>query len=90
MRYVSELFYVNKTDIILGVAQSATTHWKYAVVANRCLRTLIRKDTSFKPSQIRYITECTYDSNASIVSSINIILSYLVDICAQRYVSDIA
>lgn len=53
------------TNIILQVAQNPSTHWKYAVVAVRCLRTLVRRDVPMKSSHIKYLVNMTLDSNAS-------------------------
>ncbi|CAL1696420.1 unnamed protein product [Somion occarium] len=54
------------TDVILKVAQSPNTHWKYSIVAVRCLRTLIRRDVPLSRSHVQCLLEKTYDSNGSI------------------------
>ncbi|KAI0343952.1 hypothetical protein BDW22DRAFT_1355187 [Trametopsis cervina] len=54
------------TDTILKIAQSPKTHWKYSIVAVRCLRTLIRKDAPMKPAHVKYLLEATLDSQYSI------------------------
>ncbi|PCH33392.1 ARM repeat-containing protein [Wolfiporia cocos MD-104 SS10] len=53
------------TETLLNIAKSPRTHWRYAIYAVRCLRTLIRRDASTSPSHIRYLIERTYDSNAT-------------------------
>ncbi|KAL4243081.1 BLM10 family protein [Abortiporus biennis] len=53
------------TRTILEIAKSSETHWKYAIVAIRCLRTLIRRDVSMHPDHVEYLVEKTYDSHAT-------------------------
>lgn len=56
--------------MILNVANSAKTHWRYCIVAIRCLRTLIRRDRPVKGAHIRCLLEKTYDSHPNIVRPI--------------------
>ncbi|KAI0768547.1 hypothetical protein BD413DRAFT_614418 [Trametes elegans] len=53
------------TDTLLNIANDANTHWRYAIVAVRCLRALLRRDAPLKAAHVRYILSKTYDSNAS-------------------------
>ncbi|KAI0961190.1 hypothetical protein AcV7_000358 [Taiwanofungus camphoratus] len=53
-------------DSILEIAQSSKTHWRYAIVAIRCLRSLIRRDAPMIPAHIRYLLERTHDSHSSV------------------------
>lgn len=55
---------------ILKIANSSETHWRYAIVAVRCLRTLIRRDEPMLGPHVKYMMEKTYDSNATIVRPI--------------------
>lgn len=64
---VLHLTFVCQTDAILAVAQSEKTHWKYSIIAIRCLRTLIRRDVVAKPAHIKFLVEATLDSHYSIV-----------------------
>lgn len=58
-----EVLYISK------VAQSHNTHWRYAIVAVRILRTLIRRDEPLIPEQIRCFLSKTYDSHPTMVRS---------------------
>ncbi|OCH96655.1 hypothetical protein OBBRIDRAFT_787227 [Obba rivulosa] len=53
------------TNTILEIAESPYTHWRYAIIAARCLRTLIRRDTPMIPSHVRYLLQATHHSNSS-------------------------
>ncbi|EMD41658.1 hypothetical protein CERSUDRAFT_110231 [Gelatoporia subvermispora B] len=53
------------TTTILEIAKSSNTHWRYSIVATRCLRTLIRRDVPMISSHVRYLLEATYDANSS-------------------------
>ncbi|TFK57485.1 hypothetical protein OE88DRAFT_1651225 [Heliocybe sulcata] len=55
----------NTTTAILKIARSTKTHWKYAIVAIRCLRTLIRRDVPLSPSLASYFMEKTHDTHPS-------------------------
>ena len=57
-----------KTNAILKIAESPKTHWKYSIVAIRCLRTLVRKDAPMKPEHVKHLLLATLDSQYSIVS----------------------
>ncbi|EPQ60969.1 hypothetical protein GLOTRDRAFT_135553 [Gloeophyllum trabeum ATCC 11539] len=54
------------TDAILKIAASTKTHWKYAIVAIRCLRTLIRRDLPLSPAIAGYFMQKTHDAHPSI------------------------
>ncbi|GBE78103.1 hypothetical protein SCP_0109850 [Sparassis crispa] len=53
-------------DALLDIANSPKTHWRYAIVAVRCLRTLIRRDKPMTASHVQYIMRKTLDSHSSI------------------------
>ncbi|KAL1951774.1 hypothetical protein VTO73DRAFT_923 [Trametes versicolor] len=55
----------NTTDTLLEIADDAKTHWRYSIVAVRCLRSLLRRDAPMKSAHVRYLLEMTHDSNAS-------------------------
>ncbi|KZT19390.1 hypothetical protein NEOLEDRAFT_1142177 [Neolentinus lepideus HHB14362 ss-1] len=55
----------NTTAMILRIAKSSKTHWKYAIVAVRCLRTLIRRDVPLSPDLASYFMERTHDVHPS-------------------------
>ncbi|KAI0639143.1 hypothetical protein C8Q77DRAFT_1152142 [Trametes polyzona] len=53
------------TDTLLEIANNPDTHWRYAIVAVRALRSLLRRDVPLKAAHVRYLVEMTFDSNAS-------------------------
>ncbi|KAI0359128.1 hypothetical protein OH77DRAFT_1473765 [Trametes cingulata] len=53
------------TDMLLDIANDSRTHWRYAIVAVRCLRSLLRRDAPFKAPHVQYLFSKTHDSNAS-------------------------
>ncbi|TBU39582.1 hypothetical protein BD309DRAFT_1022044 [Dichomitus squalens] len=53
------------TDAVLTIANDERTHWRYAIVAVRCLRSLIRRDVPLKPSHVKLLFGKSHDSNAS-------------------------
>ncbi|ESK98482.1 membrane protein [Moniliophthora roreri MCA 2997] len=48
---------------VMKIGKSADTHWRYCIVALRCLRTLTRRDRPLSPSQITYFLERVHDSH---------------------------
>ncbi|EIN13624.1 hypothetical protein PUNSTDRAFT_94808 [Punctularia strigosozonata HHB-11173 SS5] len=54
------------TSLIIDIANSSKTHWRYSIVAVRILRSLIRKDRPTKAAHIRCLLEKTYDSHPSL------------------------
>jgi hypothetical protein len=56
-----------QTSLILEIAQAKSTHWRYAIFAARCLRTLVRKDAPISAPQMRYFLEKCYDNHPSLV-----------------------
>ncbi|KAH9947692.1 hypothetical protein B0H21DRAFT_737636 [Amylocystis lapponica] len=54
----------NTTQAILEIAQSSKTHWRYSIIAVKCLRTLVRRDAPTSPEHIQYILSRTHDSNS--------------------------
>ena len=53
--------------MVLEIANDSRTHWRYAIVAVRCLRALIRRDAPLKSAHVEYLLGKTHDSNASMV-----------------------
>lgn len=60
--------YPLQISIIQEVGESEDTHWKYAIAAVRCLRTLSRRDVPLNPSLLKFFLENTYDEHPSVVS----------------------
>jgi hypothetical protein len=56
-----------QTSLILEIAQAKSTHWRYAIFAARCLRTLVRKDAPISATHMRYFLEKCYDNHPSLV-----------------------
>jgi len=54
------------TYSLLDIASSPKTHWRYGIVAIRCLRTLVRKEKAISARHLQYFIEKTYDDNPSI------------------------
>jgi proteasome activator subunit 4 len=57
-----------QTSLVLEVAQAKSTHWRYAIFATRCLRTLVRKDSPTSAALMKYFLEKCYDNHPSLVS----------------------
>ncbi|KAF5384678.1 hypothetical protein D9757_006201 [Collybiopsis confluens] len=53
-------------NAILAVANSPKTHWRYGIVAIRCLRTLVRKDKPLTAAQMTCFLELTHNSQSTI------------------------
>ncbi|KAE9410746.1 ARM repeat-containing protein [Gymnopus androsaceus JB14] len=53
-------------EAIMTIAKSPKTHWRYAVVAIRCLRTLVRRDKPLTSAQMTYFLESIHDSQPTI------------------------
>ncbi|KAF8971515.1 hypothetical protein BDZ97DRAFT_1913988 [Flammula alnicola] len=51
---------------ILEIGNSSRTHWRYAIYAVRCLRTLVRRDSPLTREQIVYFLEKAYEDHPSI------------------------
>jgi proteasome activator subunit 4 len=51
---------------VLQVAASSNTHWRYAVVATRCLRTLVRRDRPINPEMFKFFLEKTNDVQSDV------------------------
>ena len=56
-----------QTSLVLEIAQAKSTHWRYAIFATRCLRTLVRKDAPISAPHMRYFLEKSYDNHPSLV-----------------------
>ncbi|TFY83729.1 hypothetical protein EWM64_g270 [Hericium alpestre] len=52
--------------MILAVAEDEATHWRYAIYAARCLRTLIRRDSPVSPDHLHYFLEKVRDNHPSL------------------------
>ncbi|KAI0724287.1 hypothetical protein C8T65DRAFT_714470 [Cerioporus squamosus] len=52
-------------EMVLNIANDPRTHWKYSIVAVRCLRALIRRDAPTKGAHVEYLLGKAHDSNAS-------------------------
>lgn len=53
--------------MLLDIAGSSKTHWRYGIVAVRCLRTLVRKDEPISAPHFKFFVEKTCDDHPSIV-----------------------
>ncbi|KAF9014988.1 hypothetical protein BDQ17DRAFT_1418116 [Cyathus striatus] len=51
---------------VMSVAKSSRTHWRYAIYAVRCLRTLVRRDIPLTPEQIKFFLEKVHDDHPTI------------------------
>ncbi|KAH7880399.1 uncharacterized protein C8R40DRAFT_1165366 [Lentinula edodes] len=51
---------------VLAIANSSKTHWRYAIVAMRCLRTLVRRDKPLTSAQMTYFLDSVHDSQPTI------------------------
>ncbi|KAG1826229.1 uncharacterized protein BJ212DRAFT_1444172 [Suillus subaureus] len=54
---------IERTKAVLEIANDNATHWRYAIVAVRVLRTLLRRDTPTSSSHLRLFLEKVRDSN---------------------------
>ena len=66
---------IRQTSLILEIAQAKSTHWRYAIFATRCLRTLVRKDSPISAPHMRYFLEKCYDNHPSLVRILKLLLS---------------
>lgn len=57
-----------KTQNLFEIASNGQTHWRYATVAVRMLRTLIRRDVPMSAEMIRLFLDKSHDNNRTIVS----------------------
>ncbi|KAI0257360.1 hypothetical protein BJV78DRAFT_1277900 [Lactifluus subvellereus] len=55
-----------QSSLVLEIAQAKSTHWRYAIFATRCLRTLVRKDSPISASHMKYFLEKCYDNHPSL------------------------
>ncbi|KZT40114.1 hypothetical protein SISSUDRAFT_983884 [Sistotremastrum suecicum HHB10207 ss-3] len=53
------------TQMITQNASDPQMHWRYSIIAIRCLRTLIRRDRPVSFAQMRYFMEMTCDDHPS-------------------------
>lgn len=56
-----------KTSAVLDIANSSNTHWRYAIVALRVLRTYIRRDEPISALEVQYFLDKTHDAHPSLV-----------------------
>jgi hypothetical protein len=54
--------------MVSEIASNKRTHWRYAIVAIRVLRTLIMRDVPMTAPLIRLLLEMTHNDNSSVVS----------------------
>jgi proteasome activator subunit 4 len=78
---------LEQTQAVLETANDTTTHWRYAIVAVRVLRTLLRRDTPISSSHLRLFLEKVCDSNPTMVRSCGLlgpckVVDIFVDISA--------
>ncbi|KAI0034951.1 hypothetical protein K488DRAFT_76958 [Vararia minispora EC-137] len=55
-------------SLLQRVANDQDTHWRYAIFATRCLRTLIRKDAPTSAEQVKYFLEKCRDNHPTMYS----------------------
>ncbi|KAG5652289.1 hypothetical protein H0H81_005549 [Sphagnurus paluster] len=53
-------------DIILEVGESEGTHWRYEIVATRCLRTLVRRDAATSAEHTQFFLDRVHDDHPTI------------------------
>ncbi|KAF9535513.1 hypothetical protein CPB83DRAFT_841889 [Crepidotus variabilis] len=51
---------------ILDIGRASRTHWRYAIYAIRCLRTLVRRDVHLTKEQISYFLDKVHEDHPSI------------------------
>ncbi|KAF9056646.1 hypothetical protein BJ165DRAFT_1522537 [Panaeolus papilionaceus] len=56
----------NANKLLLDIGGSSRTHWRYAIYAVRCLRTLVRRDTPLTAEQITFFLERMHDDHPTI------------------------
>ncbi|KAJ7597613.1 hypothetical protein C8J56DRAFT_1001469 [Mycena floridula] len=54
------------TKSIIELAKGDSIHWRYAIMAIRCLRTLVRRDMPLQPDLVRFVLERTHDTHPTI------------------------
>ena len=70
--------------MLLDIAESSKTHWRYNIVVVRCLRTLIRKDESISAPHFKFFVEKTCDDHPSIVRFCSVDNRYVILMTALR------
>ncbi|KAG9011119.1 hypothetical protein FRB94_009262 [Tulasnella sp. JGI-2019a] len=63
---VQESAIVVATQLLLDIAASSETHWKYAIVAIRMLRTLVRRDVPAQAAQFVYFLSQVHADHPSL------------------------
>ncbi|KAK7694363.1 hypothetical protein QCA50_001549 [Cerrena zonata] len=53
------------TDMIVKIGQTSSTHWKYSIIAVRCLRTLLRRDSPPSREHVQLFLDKMHDSNST-------------------------
>jgi hypothetical protein len=56
--------------MVYEIAQDQRTHWRYAIVAIKVLRTLIQRDVPMTAPLMRLLLEKTHDNHSSVVSAL--------------------
>jgi len=55
-----------KIDLVLGIASSEDTHWRYTICATRCLRTLVRRDAPLRSDHVELFLDMMHDDNPTV------------------------
>ncbi|KZV77572.1 hypothetical protein PENSPDRAFT_621096 [Peniophora sp. CONT] len=56
----------NSLQVVLDVASAKATHWRYAIFATRCLRTMVRKDAPTSEEHVKYFLNKAHDSQPTL------------------------
>ena len=59
-----------ETQMVCGISGDQRTHWRYAIVAIKILRTLIQRDVPTSARLIRLLLEKTHDNHSSVVGGL--------------------
>ena len=54
-------------QVVLDVASAKSTHWRYAIFATRCLRTMVRKDSPASEAHVAFFLKKAHDSQPTLV-----------------------
>ncbi|KAF5377624.1 hypothetical protein D9615_005155 [Tricholomella constricta] len=56
----------NNITMILEVGESERTHWRYEILATRCLRTLVRRDAPTSSQHLQFFLDRVHDDHPTI------------------------
>ena len=59
-----------EAQMVCEIASDQRTHWRYAIVAIKVLRTLIQRDVPTTAPLMRLLLEKTHDDHSSVVSAL--------------------